>query len=86
VASRLARLERRYYERIGRPDVLIVLRVDPDIAAERKRGTDEEAVVRLRSEEISRVDWSGSGAVLVDADRPKDDVLNEIKSAVWSRL
>ena len=86
VASRLARLERRYYERIGRPDVLIVLRVGADVAAERKRGTDDAAVVRLRSEEISRVDWSGSGAVLVDADRSKDAVVNEIKSAVWSRL
>jgi thymidylate kinase len=86
VASSLARLERRYYERIGRPDVLIVMRVDADVAVERKRGTDDENVVRLRSEEISRLDWSGSGAVLVDADRPKDDVLNEIKFAVWSRL
>lgn len=86
VASSLARLERRYYERIGRPDVLIVMRVDADVAAERKRGTDDEDVVRLRSEEISRLDWSGSGAVVVDADRPKDHVLNEIKSAVWSRL
>jgi thymidylate kinase len=86
LASSLARLEARYYERIGRPDVLVVLRVHPDVAAERKRGTDDEDMVRLRSEEISRVDWSDSGAVLVDADRPKDDVLNEIKSAVWSRL
>jgi thymidylate kinase len=86
VASSLARLERRYYGRIGRPDILIVLRVAADVAVERRRGTDEEAVVRLRSEEISRLDWSGSGAVLVDADRPKDDVLNEIKSAVWTRL
>jgi thymidylate kinase len=82
----LARLERRYYGTITRPDVLLVLRVDPDVAVERKRGMDAEASVRPRAEEIRRVDWQGLHAVVIDADRSKDEVINAAKLAIWSRL
>ena len=82
----LARLERHYYARILDPDILVVLDVDPDLAVERKRGIDDEDVVRSRSEEIRRLDWNRLPAVVIDASRPKDEVLAEIKSAVWSRL
>jgi thymidylate kinase len=82
----LARLEGRYYGTIARPDVLLVLRVDPDVAVERKRGLDAEASVRPRAEEIWRVDWEGLQAVVIDADRPKDEVIEDAKSAIWSRL
>jgi thymidylate kinase len=82
----LARLEMRYYERILDPDILIVLSVDPDLAVERKRGVDDEAVVRSRCEEIRHLDWGRLPAIVVDAGRSKEDVLAEIKAAVWSRL
>jgi thymidylate kinase len=85
LARHLARLERRYYERIGDPDVLIVLRVDPDIAVQRK--TNEEAgYVRVRNEEVWRQDWAGRRASVVDAVRPQDDVLAAVRSLVWARL
>lgn len=86
VVSRLARLERDYYAKIRDPDILLVLSVDPDLAAERKRGIDDEDVVRRRCEEIRRQDWDRLPAVVVDAGRSRDDVLADIKSAVWSRL
>ena len=82
----LARIEGHYYARILDPDILIVLSVDPDLAVERKRGIDDEEVVRSRNEEIQNVGWDRLPAIVVDAGRPKDDVLAEIKSAVWSRL
>jgi thymidylate kinase len=82
----LAGLERRYYGQILYPDILIVLRVDPSVAVERKRGEDDEAFVRRRSQEIWAMDWQGTPAVVVDAGRPKPQVLSEIKSLVWSRL
>lgn len=82
----LARLERDYYARILDPDILVVLSVDPDIAVERKRGIDDEEVVRSRCEEIRHLDWDRLPAIVVDAGRPRADVLAEIKSAVWSRL
>jgi thymidylate kinase len=85
-ARSMAAMERRYYERIARPDVLIVLRVDPDTAVERKRGLEPESTVRPRSEEIWRIDWRDRSAVVIDASSSRDEVLSQVKSAVWSRL
>jgi thymidylate kinase len=85
-ARSMATVERSYYDRIASPDLLIVLRLDPDTAVERKRGVEPESSVRPRSEEIWRMDWHGSQAIVVDAASPKDQVLSEIRSVIWSRL
>ena len=82
----LARRESNYYAKILDPDILLVLSVDPDLAAERKRGIDDEHVVRSRCEEIQRIRWDRIDAIVVDASGSKAAVLAEIKSAVWSRL
>ncbi len=82
----LARIERRYYERIGHPDILIILRVEPDLAVQRKRGEERESFVRPRTEEIWRIDWRGTHGTVIDAGRPKAEVLSQIRSLVWSRL
>jgi thymidylate kinase len=82
----LADLERSFYDRITYPDILIVLRVDPDLAVLRKRGEEQESFMRPRSEEIWRMDWRGTPAIVIDAGRPRDEVLSEIKSVVWTRL
>ena len=82
----LGRLERRYYDRILYPDILIALRVHPDTAAYRRRGEDDEDRVRRRSEEAWQLDWRRTPAVVIDADRPKDEVLAEIRSIIWSGL
>jgi thymidylate kinase len=86
LAKALAAIERRAYSRVGRPDVLVVLRVDPDVAAERKRGVDDEDVVRQRAMEIAAIDWSAASAIVIDAGAPKEDVMRQVKSAIWSRL
>ena len=81
----LAAREKRFYARIGYPDLLIVLRVNPDVAVRRRREAPE-AILRRRSEEVWDVDWSRTPAVVIDATRPKEQVLSEIRSVVWSRL
>ncbi|MDP9301473.1 MAG: hypothetical protein M3P43_11370 [Actinomycetota bacterium] len=86
LAKALAAREKRYYERIRYPDILIVLRVHPDIAVERKAGVEPESTVRPRSEEIWKVDWADTPAIVVDAAASRDEVLTEIKSLIWSRL
>jgi thymidylate kinase len=85
VVKHLADREKRYYARITRPDLLIVLRVDPDLAVQRRREAPE-SVLRPRSEEVWGIDWRGTPAVVIDAGRPKSEVLSEIRSVVWSRL
>jgi thymidylate kinase len=81
----LADREKRIYARITHPDLLIVLRVAPDLAVQRRREAPE-SVLRPRSEEVWGIDWRGTSAVVIDAGRPKSEVLSEIRSVVWSRL
>jgi thymidylate kinase len=84
-ARTLARLESRCYERMLLPDIVIVLRCEPELAVGRK--VDEEPrYVRRRAEEVWAADWSGTRALVVDAGRPASDVLAEVRSLVWSRL
>jgi thymidylate kinase len=81
----LAALERRYYQRIILPDLLIVLRVDPEICVQRK--TDETSdSVRTRSQEIWNIDWCETPAYVIDASRSKPQVLSDVLSLVWSNL
>jgi thymidylate kinase len=77
--------ERRSFERIARPDVLLVLRVPPDAAVARRPDQDP-SFVRARAEEVWDADWSGTDAIVVDAGRDLDDVLADVRSLVWSRI
>jgi thymidylate kinase len=81
----LKRREQSYYQQTVVPELLIALRVDPEVAVRRK--TDEPASsVRERSTEIWELDWDGTGAYLIDASKSKGEVLAEIKALIWSRL
>lgn len=74
-----------YYGRILAPDVLFVLRLDPELAVLRK--PDEPAnYVRNRVRAACEADWSGSCAQLVDASRTFPEVLNDLKSRLWPIL
>ncbi len=85
LAAAMSRLERRYYRALTPPDVLIVLRVDPEVAVRRQPG-DEPDYIRSRWREIWEIDWPTLGAHVVDAGRSRDEVCSEIKSLVWSAL
>jgi hypothetical protein len=86
LARALVGLEASYYARIGPPDLLIVLRVDPEIAVQRRATVDEPAFVRDRATEILDVDWTGTPAVVVDAAKAPEEVRSVIRRIVWSRL
>jgi thymidylate kinase len=81
----LAEREQRAYARISLPDVLVVLRVDPEVAVARRRGAPED-LLRRRSEEIKDIDWSATPAIVIDAGLPKDEVLSRVRAEVWARL
>ncbi len=81
----LAAVEQHYYRQILLPDLLIVLRVDPEICVQRK--TDETpASVRTRTQEIWKLDWCETPANVIDASLSKPKVLSDILSLVWSNL
>ena len=81
----LMKAENKRYQQIMQPDLLLVLRVDPEIAVRRK--TDEkEDHVRTRSHEIWETDWTGTRAHLVDASQSAASVLNELRSQIWQQI
>lgn len=88
-AGRLVRLmleaEERNYRGIMEPDVLFVLRVEPETAVRRKTIESEEHV-RTRSRELWEQDWTGTRAHVVDAGRPASEVLEHLQSALWRQL
>jgi thymidylate kinase len=81
----LAQWERRYFEAFMPPDVLLILRVSPEIAVERKREERPE-VVRSRCREVWELDWRGTQARVIDADRSPADILADVKAVVWAEL
>jgi thymidylate kinase len=78
----MARLEERYHASIAPPELLVALRLNPDIAAVRKT-TEPAASVRERGAEIWNAEW-GESARVVDANRPPEVVAAELKELVWS--
>ena len=82
---KLAALEERYYCRIARPDMLVVLRGDPDICASRK-SAEEAPSARARCNQVWTFDWRQTPAYVIDADRPQAEVCAELQDLVWSKL
>jgi thymidylate kinase len=85
IARFLIHLEETQYRSIAPPEVLIVLRVDPEIAA-RRRLEAEPSSVRARSREIWECEWRSERARVVDANQPSEKVLAAVKSIVWAAL
>jgi thymidylate kinase len=81
----LIRLEKRYYQSIAPPDLLIVLKIDPQIAVRRKTSEDSDSV-RARCQEIWDADWQGTTAHLIDAGRSQAEVLLDLKALIWSKV
>jgi len=85
LAKVLVKQEESYYHQIVSPELLIVIRVDPEIAVQRK--TDEDATsVRERSTAIWELNWEHTDAHIVDGSKSKTDVLAELKALIWSEL
>lgn len=84
LGASLVEREARYYSAFTRPDVLAVLRVDPEVAVLRKTD-EEEHYVRRRSTEVWNVIWDDT-TVRIDAGRPAAEVLASLRAAVWERL
>lgn len=81
----LVNKEKSYYQQIRLPDLLIVLKVDPEIAVQRKV-EETETSVRARSSEVWGLDWKKLSAFEVDANRSREDALSEVKAIVWEHL
>lgn len=80
----LARLERRLYQRIRRPDVVLVLAASVDTLHARKPETPLDEL-RAKVRAVDELVALGHDEVL-DAARPYEEVLLDAKRRVWYRL
>lgn len=85
LAAWLRRAERAYYARITPPDLVLVLKVDPDTAARRKTN-EPEGYVRARAGLLWNTEWTSCGAQIVDARRPLTAVTADLQARIWSAL
>lgn len=83
--DRLADREATYYQRVGLPDVGIVLLVDADTAVARRRDEPED-FVRRRAEDFASIDWTGSNVTIVDATQTLDATFGQIRRIAWESL
>lgn len=81
----LANLENSYYEQIRSPDLLIVLKVKPDLAVQRKRN-ESEASIRSRCAEVQSLDWAEKSAFVIDASLQMEEVISQGRDLVWAHL
>lgn len=81
----LARWERRYFQAMLPPEVLLVLRLDPAIAAQRRADESQQPVL-ARNQGIWQVDWTELNAHVVDASCPPSHVHAALKAGVWAKL
>jgi thymidylate kinase len=82
---RLARLEKSYFQAILPPEVLLVLRLDPEIAVVR-RAEESSQPVLVRNQGIWETDWAQTSAQVIDAASPREAVHAALKAQVWSNL
>lgn len=90
LSGTFGRAEARIYDRMVAPDHLILLDVSPDVSVQRKPDHDR-AVVEAKSRVIrdlahGRRPCPTSHVIHIDANRPQDDVLRELKSTIWQIL
>ena len=85
LATRWRRWERRLYERMARPDLVFVLRLDAETAVRRKPSEPAD-YVRERARLTAAADWTGTGAVIVDAAQPLPQVVATLKAELWKSL
>lgn len=81
LGRRAADYERKLYKHITGADLVIVLRLDPEIALQR-RPEDDPTVLRERSGEVWSKEWTGKGIFAIDTGINAAD---EVKGAALDR-
>jgi hypothetical protein len=88
--NRLARLERRLYEQIPPPDIVLRLTVSLETARKRNRergGQDGEAYLEARHRQSRDWDMPGTRYVHdIDTEQPLEDTIRNVKEAIWRML
>jgi len=85
LVDRLRRAEERLYRRIPPPDHVVVLHVRPETALARKASRSPDSLT-AKARGIAEMDRSRLSVLEVDAERPLDEVVADVKRWIWDRL
>ena len=69
-----------------RPDLLIMLDVSPEIAMNRKPGELTFHQAKTNTELLHKIDWPGSPSVIVNSNKPVEEVRKDVQFAIWSNI
>ena len=81
----LADREERLYRSLPRPDHLLVLRVSPAVARQRRPDHAADDLAQ-RTAALDSVESADIPMTVIDADQPLDQVQTEVRSALWRLL
>jgi thymidylate kinase len=85
----LARVEKRLYQEIPMPDLVISLSVPMEVALMRNktRGKEEpEEYVRLRHSQTSNPNFGNTPVCNISTDQPLEQTVLEVKKTIWESL
>jgi ribose 1,5-bisphosphokinase PhnN len=85
----LARIEKRLYQEIPPPDLVVSLKAPVEVALLRNktRGKEEpEDYVRRRHAQSSNLDFGNAPICEVATNQPLDKTVLELKNAIWDAL
>ncbi len=89
IQYRLARIEKRLYQEIPSPDMVISLYVPLEVALMRNksRGKEEpEDYVRFRHSLASNLEYGNAPVYKINTDQPLDTTVLEVKRNIWRNL
>ena len=85
LVRQLAHQEAAYYRQIKPPDALFVLHITPEVALRRKP-EHKPHLMTAKSMALDNFDVQGTCVIKIEAEKPLEQVLLEIKCAVWRML
>jgi hypothetical protein len=89
LAGALAVVEERIYQRFGLPDQLVLLDVDPLVAARRKPDHRIDLIrskTRAAAQLAALAEAAGAPVTRIDANQPLDRVILDVKARLWDVL
>jgi len=85
ITGTLSKKEQDLYRKIRPPDHIFVLHVSPEVSQRRKPDHDPE-MIQAKSQALRQMERQGLHIIDVDADQPFEQVLLQIKTALWQLL
>jgi hypothetical protein len=85
LTTTLSLIEEKMYQKILPAEHVVVLHVSPEVSQARKP-EHKRGMIEVKGQAISQMERDGLDLIEIDADQPLEQVLLQIKSALWRLL